>query len=195
MNPPGNLELFRGFIVSTLQQFPDFATAQPGYQPLTTFIGGVPANGPVIGAGGIPQSGIMGLVPGLLTSAIQKQVNEVGLCVTVSFRRLPVGDTLAQSSKVLFKLPRTIVTIYERPDINQKPLGTGLSILFMVERVCAALKYLTVPGSVYGYTNPGYTLDIPPDGPQWAATEKHSDAGYDVWECPFICDVDTPQRT
>lgn len=198
MIPPGNLEAARGFIVSTLQQCADFATAQTGYQPLTTFIGGVPSNGPVIQPGGLPQSAIMGRIPGLLISQLQEATNKIALLVCVDFYQLTVEDD--QTAKVLFKPAHFYIRVYENPDINQAPpvgdnlsQGYGLPILFMVERIVANLKYIAIPGSIMtGDTTYSYVINM--GNPRRSGNDKDAANGFDVWDCPGFCDVATPIR-
>ena len=185
MNPPGNMETFRAWLVAYLQTFPDFVSAQSGFNPLTTFS----SPGVVEIVGGIPQSSIFGRVKGTLVSAINAAVSRVGISISVDMSTDFVSD---QSQSASCRFTCTIcILIAENPEINLSAQGTGLSALFMAERIHAALKEKTVPtdivivaGSIMPATRP--SRDI--------ATDRDELKGYDIKELYFDVQLSTPPR-
>jgi hypothetical protein len=199
MNPPGQLEQLRDWIVSAIQTFPDFATAQAGYKPLTTFVNGNPLDGvadinpanPV----GIPNSAVFGKVKGLLISAIEEALTKVGVGIGVFINKFSVEDD--QTAKPLFRPVGFAVVVAEAPNVNQTVQGTGLPILFLVERLVAALKYKPVPDTI---TNPGTGLVgnayyITGGSGRNVATADDDQKGRDIWQLDFQVDLSTPIRT
>jgi hypothetical protein len=190
MNPPGNLEGLRAFLVSTLQTFPDFVTAQVGYVSLTTFVNNDPTQGVAV-VGGIPQSSIFGRVKGTVQSAIENSVARVGIAVIVNLAGF--NEDLDQIAQPIFSRVHFTVTVAESPEVNQSPQGTGLSALYMCERIQAALKMLNVPQASNGVAS-SYIMPMEPFCRD-AASDKDSDSGYSVYVNHFEARATTIARS
>lgn len=161
-NPISVLESLRSFIVNALIAVPEF-------QPLTQWAEDTSTT-PQTDADGNPISAILAMKKGDLLAAAQNALNRCGLSVAVLITSFFDDDS--QSVQPQFNPVEITVEIAEQVANNQAG-GTGLSALYVAERVVANLKELLVTGV------DGCTAALQVAGPfQDTTSPEESAAGY-----------------
>jgi hypothetical protein len=186
MTPPCYLSQARASIVSRLQLFPDFATALPGFAPLSNIV-----NGAVVVTNGIPESVIVEKIRGNFLSRLQAMINTLGLVVMVeiaSFKECGSQQTMATFDPV-----EVMIDVSERTVTNANPgTGSGWPALDFTERAIAALKWWQPPQDVSGGLYPA-RLDIMPG--RNVSTLEEQAAGLDHWVFGVQFKISTTART
>jgi hypothetical protein len=197
-NPVSILEQQRASILNQLIQSPDFTALTQWTTEPVFGAGGVldTAGVPVLDGEGNPKSSIIIVKKGDIGSAILKVLADTGLSISLFYSQL--HDLQDGQTQVVFQSDGNSgggvlfqIEVQEMVTNNQGSNGTGLSALYCVERVCAALKNWQpqVDGA-----DVSYCIQIVSPGCVNITTREMVEAGEDHWVCHFATKASLPIR-